>query len=1612
MKALQSDRYPFFCSLTAGVVALAAACWWLSSTRPSRDAAAVLPVPAAAQVASAPAAGGREEPPSAAEVPAAADESLRQWLEEFRQASAAAGDAAQRAALLRDGLRLAEARRERMIRLIREEPRQALAEALRFDEYASLPEAVRRRVERPFSDRATYSYLPVCAGPGGNPPLAGKDHVAELALPDGTTAKVSTYGRRAALTSKRWLPATGIEIGGLAALEDRVFHEVTDAERATALERFPCGQADATRSFATGRPLAGAGILALAGDRLFTFADRGEMERMDGALAALDDLPGPDSGSSVLFRKDLPLAASGGCDSAGAGDLARQLASEWTETRKKVFLIRVDFSDHVGEPVTQAAASGVLNGPCAEMIRAMSYGKTWIEAGVSAQVYRLPQSAAHYAGGDLSSELLRDARNTFRNTRSGADAAVNIGPVSATGNGGDGGLGDFHVVGVFCTGIGMNYAGLATVGGGDLWVQDGNNAGLYVHELVHNYGLGHASFWQTTDGSVAGAGASEEYGDIFDIAGSGPAGRGHVHPQGKARLNWLAASQWTDATAAGSGTYRVYRIDDAATVAVPRGLRVTRSSVPGNESYYWLGYRPAFDDNPYLQRGAYLVWQRPAEVRCWLLDTTPGTADGKADSPLGLGRTYSDTAAGVHLTPLGVGGTGAGRYLEVRVNLGPFPGNRAPVIASFTGPAAVAARTQASYTAAATDADADPLAFSWDAADRTPSENSNATTRSWMVGGTYSLGVTASDMKGGKAVASKTVVVTDPLDTWSSANAGTTANLEDVLWAKGRCVGVDFFGGACFSWDGASWDRLGTLPGFEAYTSYRPQLAFGAGTFVVAGKKQGAAAAQLAYSADGRRWREASFPAGVPQTMDVAYGAGQFVAVGDSGTVMRSANGIQWTFATVPGSPHFSFLAYDGTTWLAVAQNASGYAERLWTSPDAVAWTQRDLLGMQTFGLFAIGTTAYAVGWYGGLKYSTDHGLNWQNAALPGTTQWSTYHLAAADDGTLLLTGQAMSESGSPRALLVSTDGRTWSRASGNAEVASTSHALAFGGGRFISVGEGGVTRQCASFYPGNHPPVPALAAAPATGQARQAIRFAASATDGDGDLPVFAWDLGPQFPIFDGFEIAPIFPFGGDHTLTLRVSDGRGGLATLTHTVTVNDPARLWTQRSSGTTTSLTAVAVSPATVVAVGGNGTVLTSANGSNWFPRTLPDWGGNLYLDGAAWDGTRFHIAGVDYDWDVSAWVGVIYSSSDGVTWTRRYKSSTGDTGLHAVASGGGASVAVGNNGTVLHTANGITWTPVAVPGLGSPTVSGAAYGGGKFLLVAYSGGNGTPRSFSSTNGLSWLDGSGGIGLDGWQDLRKVAWLNDRFVASGFFSKLRISTDGGSTFTSTRTRTEELPAMAYGSGCWFTAGLDRDAGDAAVDVMSLDGSDWISFAAPSGVARTGAAFFNGTFITVGEGGSIWQSGALSPPGGWSAWQSTRFPAGSAACLPDRDPDGDGLPNLVEYALGRDPNSATAADGPGAAPTGAMTGARLWLHFSLPDPVPADVDFVVQGSPDLRAGSWTSVCRKNGTSAWQWLGGGTSRLNVAPPSGGRTVVDAGVPDSGISRTGYFLRLTVELP
>lgn len=149
---------------------------------------------------------------------------------------------------------------------------------------------------------------------------------------------------------------------------------------------------------------------------------------------------------------------------------------------------------------------------------------------------------------------------------------------------------------------------------------------------------------------------------------------------------------------------------------------------------------------------------------------------------------------------------------------------------------------------------------------------------------------------------------------------------------------------------------------------------------------------------------------------------------------------------------------------------------------------------------------------------------------------------------------------------------------------------------------------------------------------------------------------------------------------------------------------------------------------------------------------------------------------------------------------------------------------------------------------------------------------------------------------------------------------------------------------------------------------------------------------------------------------SWRSAYFGTSSTAGLyaDAADFDGDGVANLVEYALGLDPTLADAANGAAALPapslseTDSLLVGRLALVFSLKLPVPNDVTYTVQSTGDLN--TWTDVARKTGSGVWQWLGGAESaRVLVNNAAGSQEVKVGDLVPVDATNTRRMMRLQV---
>lgn len=88
--------------------------------------------------------------------------------------------------------------------------------------------------------------------------------------------------------------------------------------------------------------------------------------------------------------------------------------------------------------------------------------------------------------------------------------------------------------------------------------------------------------------------------------------------------------------------------------------------------------------------------------------------------------------------------------------------------------------------------------------------------------------------------------------------------------------------------------------------------------------------------------------------------------------------------------------------------------------------------------------------------------------------------------------------------------------------------------------------------------------------------------------------------------------------------------------------------------------------------------------------------------------------------------------------------------------------------------------------------------------------------------------------------------------------------------------------------------------------------------------------------------------------AAWEEVHFPGATdpAVSGDEADPDGDGIPNLLEFALGTDPWQSDAA----RAPSVMQTGENVLLRFTLRDELDRKLRYVVTQSNDFV--NWTEV------------------------------------------------------
>lgn len=232
----------------------------------------------------------------------------------------------------------------------------------------------------------------------------------------------------------------------------------------------------------------------------------------------------------------------------------------------------------------------------------------------------------------------------------------------------------------------------------------------------------------------------------------------------------------------------------------------------------------------------------------------------------------------------------------------------------------------------------------------------------------------------------------------------------------------------------------------------------------------------------------------------------------------------------------------------------------------------------------------------------------------------------------------------------------------------------------------------------------------------------------------------------------------------------------------------------------------------VAVGHEGLILISSNGTSWSDESEP---GDTF--GAVAYGNKTYAAvGVN---------GRITTSTDGETWTERKV--TGEDGrLRDITYGGNRFVVVANSGICCFSDDGIEWS-YASQVEGSPDLKSIAYGNNTFMTV----GHRTEEPCNdvictSSNGETWNQKfSQELGSDSFCG---VAFLNGDFIVLTVLGIVYISDDNGDSWgTGTAISGCDFDGLSHitsGNNMFMASGIYFDGSTHNIILTSSNGETW--------------------------------------------------------------------------------------------------------------------------------------------------------------------------------------------
>jgi hypothetical protein len=549
-------------------------------------------------------------------------------------------------------------------------------------------------------------------------------------------------------------------------------------------------------------------------------------------------------------------------------------------------------------------------------------------------------------------------------------------------------------------------------------------------------------------------------------------------------------------------------------------------------------------------------------------------------------------------------------------------------------------------------------------------------------------------------------------------------------------------------------------------------------------------------SADGINW--AIQTTGLQNNLiDVVYGNGKFIAIDSTGNVIASNNGQSWTIQHSFNSTNLQKIRYLNGSYVVLENDTTPM--HIYTSQDGVTWTEFALKTMYN-GELVLCDIAYANGNYvavgqyfdkiGGITTKIGPAIIFTNL-LSGSSWWDVWKLTGSSILHEVTVGNGIFVAVGEGPTAASDDGQIWHQQ----DVASNFSSVSSIYRQFAAVGNNGVIYSSSD-----------------------ALRLT-SRTSGTTAF------------------LKKIISLNGQY-----IACGSSG------TILTSSNGVDWTLRSRGTIDSFFNITYANGQFMAAGSNanasnGTIVTSIDGVQW---------NTVYsLTNSQFQAVQFYdVKYVNGTWLASGNYGLIAKSNDGAVWS--VQSSGTAEHVRGTAYGNNKFVALLNNGTFLISSDASSWA------LNNPNISGLSmnsivYSNEIFVAV----GN---AILTSTDGNNWVKNSTTIT----NSLSKIKYLVGKFVAVGDGGVVMSSIDGTNWIVE-RTATSDISGftdITYGNGKYVVAGTDNL--QRGIIYSSAGLSTWYKRNNNNKTEYLfGIAFANDRFVAVGSNGTVIQTDPSPPP-----------------------------------------------------------------------------------------------------------------------------------------------------